>query len=759
MPTPESAQPPEEQSAVAQRAQASGQARVYQAGGDQVITEVVLPRGSLPPVDQVEAPPGLVRTPHPGLFVGRDDELARLEQELERAGPPVIVAAVHGLGGVGKSTLAARYAALHAGQFNPVWWVTADSAASVQAGLAALAVALVPGAAWGLPLEELAGYAASWLGCHEDWLLILDNVGDPAGVEPLVSRVLSGRVLVTSRLGEGWHRLDASVLRLDVLTEGQAVALLMRIAGAGRAGAELQGAAALVAELGCLPLAVEQAAAYLRQARLSPAAYLELLAEQPAVMYDRAAEGVDGERTIARIWRITLDRLTDGAPLAGQLLRILAWYGAEAIPPALWEHSLQPSPREAEGGSAGKADLVHALGQLAAYNMIGLEEDVVSVHRLVQAVARTPDPADPHRQQSDITAALHQATGLLAQAAPDDYADPGTWSAWRALLPHIDALIERAPSDSDTDTTSHLLDLTGLFLHSQGNAQHALAYHQRALTAHQRLLGPNHRGTLGMRNNLAVAYEAAGYPDKAIRLHATTLADRERVLGPDDPATLSSRNNLAYAYQSAGALEVAIPLYEAILVDRERVLGPAHLETLNTRNNLANAYYGAGAPQRAVPLHEQTLTARERMLGPDAPATVESRNNLAAAYQAAGQLSQALPLYETTLADCERVLGPDHPRTLASRSNLAIACYQAGDLDRAIPLLQQTLPDREQVLGPDHVEILTTRYALATAFEATGELDQAIALYETTLTDCERALGSDHPLTEMVRENLESTRR
>ncbi len=361
----------------------------------------MLPDDVVWPVAEVEAPPGLVNVPgHQHVFVGRGDELEELDTAL-RAPGGVVVAAVHGLGGVGKSTLAARYAAVHAVQaateeragpdetvFHPVWWITADTAEAVQAGLAGLAAALQPELKTALDVEALAERGLAWLGCHEGWLVVLDNVNDPAHIAPLMDRTMRGRVLVTSRLGQGWHRFGAKVLRLDVLTEEQAIDLLTQIAAPnGTNGAVLDGSAELVAELGFLPLAVEQAAACLHQNQLSPRQYLQLLAASPTAVYDQTAEGSDA-RTIARIWRITLDRLTTGTPLAGDLLRILAWYAPEAVPRALLDGLNELKGWE---GSAAPPLLQAALGKLAAYNMITLTPDTVTVHRLVQAVARTPD--------------------------------------------------------------------------------------------------------------------------------------------------------------------------------------------------------------------------------------------------------------------------------------------------------------------------------------------------------------------------------
>lgn len=450
---------------------ASGHGQVNQAGRDQFINETVLPEAALRPITEVAAPPATVNVPgNRQVFVGRLQELAVLEEAL---GAPVgVVGAVHGLGGVGKSTLAARYAVAQAKACNPVWWITADSSESVRAGLAALMVALQPELTEALPLEALAERAIGWLAAHEGWLLVLDDVTDPADVEQLLGRTLVGRVLVTSRLAAGWHRLDARVISLGVLSEGEALELLARIAGRRPPGScpgqgadapaeGPEGALELVRELGCLPLAIEQAGAYLQQSRLSPHAYLQELRRQPAVMYDQAARGSQAERTIARIWRLTLDRLAD-TPLAGQLLRFLVWYGAEPIPRTLLDGLDEPP------------QLLQALGGLAGYNMITLDETSVTVHRLVQAVPRTPDPGDPHRQTADIDTARAQATRLLADARPESPRDPADWPAWRVLLPHITALTDHTPRDTDTATTALLLNETGHFLDGQGAVTRAI---------------------------------------------------------------------------------------------------------------------------------------------------------------------------------------------------------------------------------------------------------------------------------------------
>ncbi|MEU8941769.1 tetratricopeptide repeat protein [Streptomyces goshikiensis] len=702
-----------------------------------------LPPETLSPVESVEWRPGRTNLPtREGLFVGRDRELSLIDQGLKETGAGAAMV-VHGLGGIGKSTLVAQWATTRSRESLPVWWITADTPANLDAGLAALAVSLQPALADALPHRMLRDWAVEWLSAHQEWLLILDNVANPSDVRPLLAQAPTGQFLITSRRATGWHGV-ATPMTLDALDPADAGDLFARILTHHQVR-DVDGTEQVCTELGYLPLALEQVAAFCAETATSPRAYLDLLVRYPAHLYSTAAEGGDPQRTIARIWHLTLDRLADD-PLTGQILRTLAWYAPEAIPRALVQKF------------GDHPHVLRALGRLAAHSMLTLSEDTgtITMHRLVQAVARTPDPEDPHRHPDDIADARTHASAFLAGELPDGCDNPDSWPAWNVFLPHIDALVNHVPSDHDTIDTTYILSHAAMFLLGKGMVERATSYLHRAHTNCARILGEDHPETLVAQGDLAVSYLESGSLQRAIELFETVLDDHIRALGNEDPNTLRARMNLAGAYHAAGDLRRATELYECALSGQINTLGERHPHVLLSRGNLALVYQEAGDVERAIKLLERTCTDRSQALGKNHPDTLRAQMNLAGAYRAAGDLGRAVAMNESILAIQLRVLGADHPDTLLSRNNLAVASFDAGNPRRAVELLTDVVDDRVRVLGESHFHTMRARFNLASAYAELGDLKRAIALYEDVLNDQLLTLGENHPDVLLTLGNLAS---
>jgi tetratricopeptide (TPR) repeat protein len=636
-----------------------------------------VPPGDVRGAALVAAAHGLHNLPAPGnpVFVDRQEDLAELDVAMSQE-PPASPPVVHGLGGTGKSTLALEYAHRNQDRYNPIWWIAADSPVSITTGLAELALRLDPGRnATARTSAEAASWAVSWLQAHTGWLVVFDDVDSPGSVESVLGALSGGHRLLTSRRATGWHRV-ARTLPLAMLPPDAAADLLMQIiGGGGRPDLEH-----LAAELGYLPLALEQAAAYIQYTAITPAAYLDRLRRYPARMFAVSAPleaaGESGrQRTIARIWQLSLQAITDEEPLAGEILRTLAWFSPEPIPRDL-AYQLDRDPLTVD----------EALALLNAYSMITLTPQSITIHRLVQAVARTPDPADPHRTPGDISHARDHAAGLLLESLPGDplFNVPG-WPRWRELLPHVLALTGHIDPGQDTLTTAAILRAASGFMQGDGHYDQAVTAAQRAAGAYQRIQGPDALDTLMARSFLASAHRAAGDFATATPLHERNLADCQRILGEDHPETLVARANLAYLYslQKPPGPARALELHQCNLTQMERVHGPDHPHTLNARANLASSYRDVGDLARAIALHEQSVTDNARVFGAGHSETITARSNLAYDYQLANDLGRAVPLHRQVLADRERLYGPDHPYTQLARQLLATAEHQASGHEQA----------------------------------------------------------------------------
>ncbi len=669
---------------------------------------------------------------------GRGDELGAVEEALGVAGSVVIAQAITGLGGVGKTQLAARYVQLHGSEYDVVAWIRAEDGGV--ADLAELADKL------GEPVQELSPVERRDLALErlrrgeERWLLVLDNVESAAALNDCLPRAGTGRVLVTSRNRE--VRQFAPVLSLDVFDEQTAVAYLIERAErpGDRAGAERVARA-----LGYLPLALSHAAAYCATGT-SFDEYLGLLEALPAEeLFDSSPE-VSYTQTVASTWRASIQAAGASAPLAGELLALAAHLAPDAIPRSLFDVLIDPSrPLE-------RKRLRDGLNALARFSLASVDDDTVSVHRLLQKVVR-----DDARGRGDASP-LELALGALDHAYPTDPSDAARWPRSEQLLAHLVALADAAADVPYTDPqVIELLNRASHYLIWAEGGVRARALAQRTVKQATSILGVEHPSTLLARHREAFAYRQTGRVPEAIALFEALLADKERILGPTHPAKLGTRHELAGAYRDAGRVAEAIALFEPLLTQFERIeriFGAEHPKTLSARDNLADAYRDAGRVQEAIAICQELLADKERILGPTHPDTLNTRSYLAGAYLAAGRVAEAIAILEPLLPQRERILGPEHPNTLRTRNNLAVAYRAAGRVAETIAILEPLLVDLERILGPAHPHTFPIRNSLAVAYRDAGRVAEAIAILQELLAERERILGPTHPDTLATREYL-----
>ena len=632
--------------------------------------------------------------PRPEFLAGREDLLAGLDARLaghQGPGPGVVV--LCGLGGAGKTSVAVEYTHRKLDGLRVVWQLPAEEPAALAAGFGELAARLGAGEGPGDPVARV--HAA--LSRRPDWLLVFDNVAHPAAVKGLVPPAGGGQVVITSQYA---HWPGGQVMDVPMLDRATAAAFLL--ARTGASPEHEQAAAELAVELGGLPLALEQAAAYMQAAGRGIEDYLGLFRARRDELLDRG-EAAGYDKRVTTTWALAFAELGQHGPAVG-LLRFAACCAAEDIPLPLL---LRPWPGLELGAQVApllepllEDELARdeAVAALRRYSLISAPRDGrVSVHRLVQAITLAQLPAAE-------AAAWRQATAAVIGAPlPWEARNPSAWPVFAALLPHAQATLDPA-SDGMAKIAAYLSAI--------GNYAAARDLQRQVLQAREAELGAEHPNTLTARADLAYWTGEAGDAAAARDQLAALLPVRERVSGTEHPDTLTAHADVARWTGEAGDAAAARDQLAALLPIRERVLGAEHPDTVTTRHDLAR-WTGEVDAAAAREQFTALLPVTERILGAEHPDTLTTRANLAHWTGEAGDAAAARDQFAALLPIRERVLGAEHPDTLATRANLAHRTGRAGDAATARDQYAALLSVRERVLGAEHPDTLKTRANLA----------------------------------------------
>ena len=498
-------------------------------------------------------------------------------------------------------------------------------------------------------------------------------------------------MLITSR-NPHWQD-HATAMAVDAFARTESVGLLQaRVPGLAEHDADR-----LAQQLEDLPLALVQAAALLADGLTLPQ-YLDLLQERISEVLDEGRPDTYPVSLAAQI-RLSTQHLARTQPSALAVLQACALLAPEPFPLHTCTRPVTDPP-PALAGLLGKPLAARtALRALAGQGLARIQDGTVQLHRLTQAVIRDQLTPPEHAD------AVRAAETLLTAAYPGDAADPATWPAWPALIPH---LLTPDPADLTTDAGRNAAYEACWYLMDRGNTPTALPRLQQLHHTWTQQLGPDHQHTLWSATYLARAYDDTGDHAQARILDEDTLDRQRRVLGEDHPNTLNCANNLAIRLAALGELEAARTLAEDTLARQRGALGEDHPDTLSSTHNLAIWLAELGRTDEARVLAEDTLARRRRVLGENHPNTLNSAHTLAVQLAELGQTDEARTLGEDTLARRRRVLGENHPDTLNSAHNLAIDLAALGEVQAARALVEDTLHRRRRVLGEDHPNTLNS---------------------------------------------------
>ncbi|KAJ5955971.1 hypothetical protein N7501_010250 [Penicillium viridicatum] len=736
------------------------------------------------PIDQIETTPtaqdtladsvhrfniplDLTAVPVIEEFIGRQNELDSLWQYLQSTNSPSRkVAILHGLGGMGKTQLAIRFARDHKNDFTAIFWLSGKDRDTLLQSLS-FALNRLPGQGWDSEasnegeVEQRARHMLRWLALdgNSRWLIIFDNIDQYSlsnsaadkgyDIAEFFPKADHGSILITSRLqtlrelGKSFpvHRLD-SHNSIELLL--QSSGLSARNTSKFDVNPDLL---TLTNRLDGLPLAIVIAGAFIRETGTSITKYLQYYQEAWSKLQRQSNPRRQYQQgNMLQTWMISYREIQRRDPRAAELLLLLACFDNRDIWFELLKNASNSSevPDWLERAISSELGFRDCVRPLIEFSLVYTKQQNGSyaIHPVVQDwcvhIASTDESVDSLQLGG---LALVCVGYSVPNASERDYT-----RLERRLIPHAIAVRNRQYSADNLSILGGFHGLGNLYI-DQGKLKEAEEMYQRALVGREKALGPDHISTLNTVNNLGILYRDQGKLKEAEEMYQGALAGYEKALGPDHISTLNTVNNLGNLYSDQGKLKEAEEMCQRALAGYEKALGLDHISTLNTVNNLGNLYRDQGKLKEAEEMYQRALVGGEKALGLDHTSTLHIVNNLGNLYSDQGKLKEAEEMYQGALAGYEKALGPDHISTLNTVNNLGNLYSNQGKLKEAEEMCQRALAGYEKALGPDHTSTLNTVNNLGNLYRDQGKLKEAEEMYQRALAGREKALGPDHTST------------
>ncbi|MEU6200037.1 FxSxx-COOH system tetratricopeptide repeat protein [Streptomyces sp. NPDC047061] len=655
-------------------------------------------------------------SPRNATFTGRSALLERIRDDLGSSGSGSSSAAyaLYGLGGVGKTQIALEYVHRFAADYDLVWWIPSEQSELIVSALADLAPKL------GLRIGDDAAQAAQEVRDHLRqssstlrWLLVFDNADEPREV----SRHFpggSGHVLVTSR-DHAWLQYG-DALEIDPFLREESIEHLLRRA----AGLTADDADRVAEAVGDLPLALEQAGAWLAETGTPVDEYLVELGEQAERVLSFSTPANYPE-PVGATWNVSIERLKERSPAAVRLLQLCAFFAAEPVSMKLLYGDEMIRVLAAEDPSLQeKMVLGRVIREIGRFALAKVDRSPgsIQVHRLVQAVIRSQlTPVERLEAQ-------HVVHRILAGARPsgeEPIDDPENQATFAAIWPHLDA--SEASACDEPETRQLLIDRVR-YLRKRGDLNAALSFAQglHALWEGQLRAGRERVGELTASGSQAV--RPAAHDGRPLR----SLAEEKRYLTNLQIQLLHLRFHIANVLRSLGKYVEAEKLGSATLASQRSLLSPGHPHILMTASGLATDLGSVGRFKDALEMATEAYLGFKESFGEDHPRTLSANNNRAVCLRLLGRFNEARDVDQEIYDRRRNDLGAQHPHTLISITNLGRDLRETGEYDASISLLRSGYESYKDLFGEVYPETLRTAKSLAVSLRKAGVVEEARTL-------------------------------
>ena len=725
-------------------------------------------------------------------FSGRESQLNDIHAAFNTGSAGIKKQTITGLGGVGKTQTAIEFAWRFISQYrDAVWLVNAETEMTMWSSCMAFA-----GAAGiitedadetkELTPKQLADDMKSWFASHNSWLFIIDNLEDDKVVAPYISDLQSGHLLITTRTRE---LALGKQIGIEFFTTDEAV-LFMRERLSENADLIDDDAALheLIGIMNCFPLALEQAAAYMRSAGRNCSNYLALLEKRGTLETLTKTKSAlkSYQFAVTETLFLSFDKL---GVSAGQLFNLCAYMSPDVIPLAFFGRQAEKLPdplREDFGGESDDFEQDEIIKELLDYSLVKRDGDYLSLHRLVQEIRRDQIKdsgtdwlgvcldavindflgiagfnSHEQREQFARIADHGLSIAVLAERAYINNADKEAWIGFlyyllgcgnleraryeQALLwlEKSLALYDRSLGN-DHIYVSFTCGAIASICDRQRNNAKALEWRLKGLDICEKALGEGNPSTISLYGSISLTYASLNDYGKALEFSKKASVICEKELGMEHPDTAGAYKSTAFIYNILGDYPEAMEWSLKALSISVSTLGEEHQSTASIYGIIAGICYNQGDYPGALEWYKKALVVYEKIFGAEHPDTATTYNDIAKVSRDQGDYSGALEWYRKALAIREKVLGAEHPDTAETYRGMAYVCCDQGDYAGAQELLRSALATYGKALDVNHPSVAEVYDCFAMTCQKQGDSFGALEWYRKALAIREEAPGMDN---------------
>lgn len=679
-----------------------------------------------------------IKNPH---FTGRDDILETIRKSFESGQYISLTQSISGLGGVGKTQLVLEYAVRYAYLYDMIWWVDAESFETLLKSYTDFAHKLGIIDKTVVEKDIVIESVWNWMAQHENWLFIYDNAERPNIIQEFHPRKNTGNILLTSRY-TGWESVGKEI-ELYVFTRPTAVNFLINRTGIDNKefGGELAKA------LGYLPLALEQAAAYIINNHIGFDEYLKLFEKYKLKLFQKQFSPSDYSKTLEVTWNVTIEKIQNEH--SWFLLCLCSFFAPDNIDPKiLRDVKCLPEPL----ASSIKDDLEYnkIIHELTKYSLIKQHNGLISIHNLVQlAVIRT---LEKEVFDTFIMGCLH----IMNERFDFDKENSDMWKQFSDLIPHALSIADHSiKSGVDIEGVAHIFYEIGRWNHHMASYHKAIDFYEKAREIVEEEKGQEHNWLAYIFNNLGLVYTDMANYDKALLMYEKSLRIRVS-FDPESLGAATTYDNIGWALKQKGEYQQALKNHKKALKITQKLVGDEHINAAKIYNNIGMNYYELGFYSKSIDYLTKSVTLTESVLGVKNHYIATAYSNIALAYEKKQEFEKAIKYHKKAVVIREEFLGLEHPSTASSYSNIGLLLNMFNFHEEALEHLNKALNIFKLVYGEEHPETATAHGNIALVYLDIGEYDKALDLYKKAFGICQLVLGDGHPDTLSKLNNIAS---